>query len=417
LSRTALLVAIHCFAARECGNDSAWVNVTPGSINAVLASLPTGSHLQLAPGNYRLSRNTRITTADITVKCVPGAHLLGSGDSPILTVASDGVTIDGCNFTGSNDGKPADVGVLAEGASRLQVLNNTLSSFSGEAVYLVNSSQILIQGNYISGSGAISIFGEGSIDTAVVKQNTVRTSATSNGAHAIAFHSTFRGKQVQRIAVLENKIENSSKMAFCVEVGAFGGIRPESVRIETNSCSSAESSAGGYSIDRVSGASIRANVYVAKQSAAIAGIELVRSTHVQVTANLVLGPMNTGIALDRSSSCVVEANRISGTYRASRGAGIHLNASSGEASTVTNNQISSNVVEVWQQPGATTYGIWVQANHKNAFVSDNTFLRNTVISDVTGACAKEERDHGTLLGTVSVGNRCVSRLAGSKSLP
>lgn len=147
--------------------NSGYVGLSTGSQNQPFATIQSaintvasGGTVNISAGSY--SGNLMVDKA-VTLRAATGANLTGQ-----ITIASDGVTVDGFNITNPNAG----YGIIATDHSSLTITNNTihdigttLAAGSAQAIAVISSSadvsNVNIENNHISNIGNLGMLHAG----------------------------------------------------------------------------------------------------------------------------------------------------------------------------------------------------------------------------------------------------------------
>lgn len=301
---------------------------------AITALAASALILSVAPAALALEGTTELepdATGDVTIS-TPGHYVDTDGDSfRTVTIATDGVTLDGLTFTG---GAPAAVKNGVAGVSDVAILDSTFSGYTGRTI----------------------------------------TSGFSEGAGQAAGRAT-------NWTVSGNTIEQGGNAATAIALFDVDG-----VTVSDNDVTFADGTTGrrGLNLDGVTNAQVTGNSFVmsgldrpAGSDVAAWGIQVSMSNHeardITLANNAISGVYSGIIGLSQRdvTSLTVTGNDIS-AYRA-----ITLNTGSAlplaETLTYTNTSITGNRLDV------SGYGIWLRNLHtQEATVMPNS---KTVVFD------------------------------------
>jgi hypothetical protein len=315
------------------------------------------SLLKIAAGNYNIASPLQLVNRkNLTVQCEPGTNIINTRGSAITINNATGITISGCNISGS--GWAATI----TNSSDVNLHNrNSLGS-----IYIGLSAFVSVLNNTLD-----NIFGQDNLREINIANNTV------NGS--VVLHTNTTNAWINQVNITSNVIF-AGKPEFCVELGAFTSStapvaeQPLNIVVANNNCVVVTDDVyGGYSFSQVNHAIVSGNNYDRNgHKAGLPGIELL-GTHFTVTGNHVKG---SDISMDGTSDSIVSSNDVSD------GGGLFIGVSR-PGSNVSGNTISNNHFY---------HSIRFQCNYKGADCSGNDFNHNYVIGSGTGVGIIIEND-------------------------
>jgi nitrous oxidase accessory protein len=144
--KTIQAFVLACVAALGLGLSPAQTGA-PQPLQTLIDATPANGTLRLAPGIYLGPASINRT---MTVEGAGQAIIQGDGQSTVLSVNTDGVTLRGLRLRGSGDSHDrVDAGILLQGNAH-RVENNTLEDVLF-GVHLKSANRALIKGNQVTG--------------------------------------------------------------------------------------------------------------------------------------------------------------------------------------------------------------------------------------------------------------------------
>jgi hypothetical protein len=387
--------------------------------SAVEAANRSGHTIILVRSNQTLSGGLTLSGEGVQLICLNNAALIaGAGDFWMLTIAGTDDMIGGCTLSPGRF--PTSKALLVQDATTPRIETVTIAGFhSGNGlIFLVGAKGPVIRNSrLITGPGGPDgIFGQINTTDADVEGNFVDESLGGARAHAIAFHSTIRGKSVSGTKITNNII--LAGLNFCVEVGPFGGLTPSQVAVSENECKLTENGgSGGYSLV-VEDSTEMNNAFDANGfTATIAAYEIVLSTNLTAKGNIAqIGRAWTtvttsAVTINQSRDVKFVDNVIKGwgggDAMRNSGFGVEVISASVDNAIVQDNFISGNVLVF--PAGQHVGGIFQQCDAKGAICSHNRYANNVLIGDATrdSVAIRLENDAGTTADTVISDNTFV----------
>ena len=341
--------------------------------------------------------------ADQIFECLPEITLTKGFNGNLLELTAARITVRGCHLDANKAGPWTGSNIVFSGVggsdSSIVEFSRILNAeFNG--LNIGRSSNVFIRHNVITGSDKNGVFVSDDSLEALVHDNVI-SSGTDGSTDAVAFISAVAGKTVSGV-VSNNTLEANN--GFCVEVGAFGGDAPTEVIVEGNHCTAVAGFEGGYSFSNVVSGTITGNTLDTNgQTGSIAGIEVVTSTGISVTGNVINGgtTLSQGILIGQVSNIVIDGNIVNGWTTSSLKAGIFIGSSI--SGNCRENIVSNNLIIA--PSTVDLLGIRIQANHASADCSRNLITGNLVIMNgVAGSQGINIAGGGTIADNAIIGN-------------
>ncbi len=356
-------------SVKDCGARGDGIADDAPSIQRAIDTVQ--NHVVYVPnGKYKLGSGLVVKQSHLQLLLDHSAVLLKGSSVDMLRINADDVTIKGGTFDGQRAAGFKGGGIVIHNSRDVTIADSTIDHQDGKGIYLTNVSGFRIEADTIIDNGQTAIFGEYNTTNGQVEGNIVNTADGSPHSHGIAFHSTHPGMQIQDITISKNQIKNGA--IFCVEVGAFGGVRPANITVgPSNDCEAVADIFGGISFDSIDGGSIIQNTFDSKGQSSHAAVEVVQSSHILVSANKIYGTatLKTGIAITGSHDGRITGNAITGFFLS----GIKVYAAQDRPSS-NDNDIEDNALDFGS--ASNTFGIWFQSNGPSAAIDRNIVRGN-----------------------------------------
>jgi parallel beta-helix repeat protein len=339
----------------------------------------SSQEVYLPNGSYKLDRGLIVKRSNLKLVLAPSAVLIKNSNFEMLQILADGVTVEGGVFDGRREEGFASSGISARRCRGLSILKTTVKNQAGFGIYVSNVTNFHLTSNALLNNGS-GIFGEYDSSSGTIENNSIDT--TNGGPHStdIAFHSTYPGAQVRDLTITGNQLTNGAM--FCIEVGAFGGLRPTGIHVGPgNTCeisSDARPYSSGISLDSVDDSKVIQNTFDSMEHPAGVAIELVNASRIQVWQNVVKGhgTMRGGVAVTGAHDCQLSENTISDFLHV--GIGLY---GANDRPSASNNTIEDNIFQFAR--AQQVVGIRMTANGESKL--DGNTIRGNRFESVTGS--------------------------------
>lgn len=376
-----------------------------GGIQEAVNSCSIGKCLVFVTASATITAPISVANNNVELQCV-GATLTAGANIQMITLRGGYDTVRNCKLDGQRSSFATSAGILTSGAVSPLIEHNNLVNFANSvgtpaAVYLVGTTNAIVQSNTFSNNSALAVYGENNTVGSLVSGNTIDETAGIAGAHAIAFHSTTSGMVVSDTRIVNNQITNG--LGFCIEVGAFGGNHATNFVINDNTCKSGVAgSEGAYSIGSFTdGFSFHGNSFNANGfNSTIGFIEIVQGTDGAIIGNTAkIGTAWTSptsaIILNRSSNVNVTGNTVDGFGIGANAAGIYLLTVTPGTAVNSDNIVGNSIA--FPSGDTAGFGIWQQCADGTSTCSNNFFHGNSIMGVSGGSSVglQVQNDAGT----------------------
>jgi polygalacturonase len=345
---------------------------------ALTAATALGQTVRV-PGNatYRISGALRVP-AGVALACDSAATLRKHFSGEFLIMENNS-KLQGCTLDGNRGSGFSTHGLISiPAASGVTVEKNAITNASRAGILIGGGARSLtIVDNQITGCGYSSILSAGpGVANVTIARNRITQLNSDPDSDPIQVWSLAPTAVVRDWTVEDNVIQYGSRDAtqFCIEIGDFGGLKPENIKVLRNQCRSVSNNYGGVSFSAVVRGVIEGNTFDSTGVAtSIGGIELVWTDTTTVRNNTVLAGNNPheAIALSATARSLVETNTLRNVIRN----GIRDYCASVGTARCEQNVIKNNNVYT-AAPKA--IGIVVESNSPGAISVSNTVSGNNV---------------------------------------
>ena len=347
----------------------------PSLAAAVTAAGDNGTIL-LPPGyNTTIASTVKISGTNVQLLCQNGSTITKNFRGTGLLVTGRNIVVDNCSITGAPSSSNSD-DLQINGASDVRVSGGSYTNSGAQGgITIYRSSRVRVTGVSVFGGATFGIFAQDNLDEIEIDSNIVdTTSATVSQTLAIGVHTFAKEAYATHIKIHDNKIIQGGD-DFCIEVGAFGGLRPTGIEVANNMCKAAATSTGMVSLASVSNGVMTGNIFDQNnQTITVEAFELAASNNITASANIQYGAPSKniyGMSVNGSSNNVVSGNQLQGR--------IYLGGSTSAMANNYGNRITENQIQM-QSDAKSQAAIWLQCNFTSANCNGNYIGGNRIIA-------------------------------------
>lgn len=380
---------------------------------AAYLAAPSANTTVIVPSNQTISSSIAWSVANLIIKCENNATITFTSAGRLLP-SGVGSGFEGCNFVGPGVGiTVAGAQIVMSGGGttgnqpgvfRKNVVSNFGPTTGNGIVEIGGGSHWDISNNYSANNADLDFF----VNNVTAASTMTDIRFENNDVGEFVVHATAAGSIINEIAVAGNHFHagQNSKIAFCEEIGVFGGASVGGLTDTGNKCwLTAGGTNGGYSYSNVNDFAQSGNQFFANGfQFTVAAYE-----HLGNRGTISGNEANLGTVSGTPISCFdinpnggnntqisVTGNTCVASYT---GAGIFAALYMGMSSalSLTKVNVTGNTFDVSGSTGKVA-GIWAQVNNAGATVSNISVQGNHLFGPATASDngIVFERDLGTM---------------------